>query len=451
MSKSLLLTFIAAVAATGGLLFGYDTGVIAVAMPFIKEKWALSEAAEGWVVSAVLAGAIVSSLLSGRLSDYFGRKRINLITATVFMIGSIITAMASSPEMLIAGRLVLGLAIGIASFSVPLYIAEIAPSEKRGLLVTFFQLAITIGILVSYLCGYAFSEVEEGWRLMFWAGFVPATILMIGMLFVPESPRWLISKGRDAEAKHVLLRLQNDDQAQAEFSQIRNTLEQEKHLKGNWRELFTKRLRQPLLIGIGIFFIQQFSGINAVIYYAPKIFELAGFGSKTISILATVGVGVINVSFTLISLRLLDRWGRKPLLYTGLIGTAVALSTIAFAFLFKDSLGTALGPIAIGSVYLYIAFFAISLGPLGWLFISEVYPLRIRGFAMSMGSFYHWFFDFCVSFTFPILTANAFLGKQGGIFFVYLGVVLLGLLYARFTVFETKGLSLEDIEKKWDA
>jgi sugar porter (SP) family MFS transporter len=449
MNKNLLVYAIAAIAATGGLLFGYDTGVIAVALPFIKEKWILTETTEAWVVGAVLLGGMVGSLLSGRLTDYLGRKRINIFTATVFMLGSVVTAMAQNPSWLIAGRLLLGIAVGVASFSVPLYIAEIAPAAKRGRLVSFFQLAITIGILISYLAGYFFSGANDGWRMMFWAGVIPALGLLVGMVFLPESPRWLITNGRDAEALEVLKKVEEDQNVQSEYQQIKQNITNEQNNKTDWRELFSKRLRQPLLIGIGIFFIQQFSGINAVIYFAPRIFEMAGLASKTGAILATVGVGVINVSFTFLSLRLLDRWGRKPLLYIGLTGTAVALAVLSLSFYFKSSLGDAAGWLAIGSVYVYIMFFAISLGPLGWLLISEVYPLKIRGFAMSLGSFYHWFFDFGVSFTFPILILVPLLGAQGGIFAIYMTVVLLGLLFAKYVVPETKGLSLEDIEKMW--
>ncbi len=449
MSKTVLLYFIAAVAATGGLLFGFDTGVINVALPFIKQEWQLSETAEGWAVSAVLMGGMAGSLLSGQLADRMGRKRINILASLVFVVGSILTAIAPSPEWLIAGRLLLGLAIGIVSFSVPLYIAEIAPSEIRGRLVTFFQLAITIGILLSYVSGYAFSEQVNGWRLMFGTGIVPAALLLIGMFLVPESPRWLVSKGRNDEALQVLTRIHETDKAHLELADISRANQTEKNRKTDWRELFSSRLRIPLLIGIGIFFIQQFSGINAVIYYSTKIFGMAGFGSGNTAIMATVGVGVVNTLSTLVAVRFLDQWGRKPLLYTGLIGTAVSLATISFAFFFKDSLGPdLLRVLSVGGVYVYIFFFAISLGPLGWLLISEVYPLRIRGFATSLGSFYHWFFDFWVSFTFPILAATS-LGTNGGIFMIYTGVVLVGLLFAKYIVFETKGLSLEDIEKKW--
>ncbi len=448
MNKNFLLYLIAAIAATGGLLFGFDTGVINVALPSLRLQFALSPSQESLVVSAVLFGAMFGPLVSGTLSDKLGRKKINIIAALVFLLGSILTAMAISVSFLIIGRLFLGLAIGIVSGTVPLYLAELAPKEKRGRLVTFFQLAITIGILMSYVVGYFFEGSQDAWRLMFWAGFVPALLLFLGMLFVPESPRWLIAKGKDAEALEVLNKLRPRDVAENEFKETKKLLEEEQISDTNWKELFSKRLRIPLMIGIGIFGIQQFSGINAIIYFSTDIFkELFSSSEAT---LATVGVGIVNTFATILGMQFLDRWGRKPLLFTGLIGTAVCLAIVGLAFLFKENLPESIRQtMLVGGIYTYIIFFAISLGPLGWLLISEIYPLKIRGFASSMGSFNHWFFDLLVTFSFPLLRATS-LGQNGGIFGIYMTVVLLGLFFARFVVFETKGLSLEDIEKKWN-
>lgn len=447
-NKTLFLYFIAAIAATGGLLFGFDTGVINVALPTLRGAFNLSPEDESWVVAAVLAGGMVGPFVSGPLTDTLGRKKINIIASLVFVLGSILTAVATGVAMLIFGRLLLGLAIGIVASTVPLYIAEMAPKDKRGTLVTFFQLAITLGILLSYVVGYIFEGQEDAWRSMFWSGFVPAAILFVGMLFVPESPRWLISKGCEAEALTVLEKLRSSEEAQNELAETKAMLKSEKSSKGDWKLFFSKRFRIPLFIGVGIFCIQQFSGINAIIYYSTDIFKKL-FDGETATI-ATIGVGVVNSIATIVAMPFLDKWGRKPLLYTGLIGTAVCLATVGLAFYMQDSLSQGLQKIMlVGGVYTYIIFFAISLGPLGWILISEVYPLKIRGFATSMASFNHWFFDFWVAFTFPRLAATA-LGNNGGIFAIYMTVVLLGLLFAKYLVFETKGLSLEDIEKKWE-
>ncbi len=449
MNKNLLLYFIATVAATGGLLFGFDTGVINVALPSLREQFNPSSETEGLIVSAVLFGGMVGPFVSGPLTDLLGRKKINIIAALIFVFGSIITAIAPSVTYLIVGRLFLGLAIGIVASTVPLYLAEIAPANQRGKLVTFFQLAITLGILLSYVVGYFFEGQENAWRSMFWTGFVPALILMLGMLFVPESPRWLIGKGREEEALSVLKRLREDHLAEKEIADIKQLIEDEKHNKGNWKMLFSKRLRIPLLIGVGIFFIQQFSGINAIIYFSTDIFKKI-FPDGSDAVLATVGVGVINSCATILAIMILDKFGRKQILYTGLIGTAVCLATVGLAFYMKDSLDADVQKIMlIGGVYLYIIFFAISLGPLGWILISEIYPLKIRGFASSMGSFNHWIFDACVAYSFPILAATN-LGTNGGIFGIYMTVVLFGLLFAKYVVFETKGLTLEEIEKRYN-
>ena len=448
MSKNTIIYFIAAVAATGGLLFGFDTGVINVALPSLREQLQLTPSQESMVVGAVLFGAMFGPFISGFLTDKLGRKKINVIASLIFVVGSILAAIAPDTHSLIAGRLLLGLAIGIVAATIPLYLAELSPKDKRGRMVTFFQLAITLGILLSYVVGYIFGDAENAWRLMFWAGFVPAIILFVGMLLVPESPRWLLTKGRNEEALKVLNQLRTPEDAVAEYNETLKLLKEEKLNKSSWMELFMPKLRIPLFIGIGIFAIQQFSGINAIIYYSTDIFKSLFTDSQ--ATLATVGVGIVNSLATILGMQFLDKWGRKPLLYTGLIGTAVCLGTVGLAFFFESSLPASLRQMMlVGGIYTYIIFFAISLGPLGWLLISEVYPLKIRGFASSMGSFNHWFFDLMVAISFPLMRATS-LGKNGGIFFIYMLVVLLGLFFAKFVVFETKGLSLEDIEKKYN-
>ena len=449
MNKNFLIYLIAAVAATGGLLFGFDTGIINVALPSLRTDFNFIDNQESWVVTAVLIGAMFGPFIAGYLSDLLGRKKINVIAALVFVVGTIVVSTAGNVEMLFTGRLLLGLAIGIVAATVPLYLAELSPKEKRGAFVTYFQLAITIGILLSFLIGYVFEADLNAWRPMFWAGLIPAVLLLVGMFLSPESPRWLLSKGRGDEARQILIRLRGSERlADAEIAETNATLLQDQKNTASWKDLFAAKLRLPLLIGVGIFFIQQFSGINAIIYYSTDIFKELFSNSQ--ATLATVGVGLVNTTATILGMRYLDRWGRKPLLYTGLIGTAVCLATVGLAFLFKESLPAGIRQtMLVGGVYSYIVFFAISLGPLGWLLISEIYPLRIRGFATSMGSFNHWVFDAMVAYSFPIMQVSI-LGKNGGIFFIYMTVVLLGLFFAKYMVFETKGLSLEDIEKKYE-
>lgn len=443
-ANNTIVYIIAAIAATGGLLFGYDTGVISGALIFIRDEWNLDEQAQELVVSAVLIGATFGALVSGKITDVLGRKKVSFITAVIFTLGSIATGMAPSVEILIAGRIVIGVAVGIASFTVPLYISEISPSKSRGALVSLNQLAITIGILVSFICGYAFASSEFGWRLMFLAGFIPSMILAIGMIFLPETPRWLMTKGREEEAKEIIKRIDPNGDADEEIRQIKEAMHREEG--GDWRELFKKWLRRPLIIGIGIFFFQQYSGINAIFYYAPVIFEQSGFNTANTSILATVSLGVVNVLFTIISLPLLDRLGRKKLLYIGFAGIIFSLGVLAIAFNYKEALGESLKWVAVGSLLLYIAFFAISLGPMGWLLASEIFPLKIRGFAMSMISLAHWVFNFMVSFTF--LRMTKFLSPSGS-FAVFAIISAIAVLFVHFYVPETKGLTLEDIEKKW--
>jgi len=443
-TNNTLVYVIAAIAATGGLLFGYDTGVISGALIFIRDEWKLDNNAQELVVSAVLIGATFGALVSGKIADVLGRKKVSIITAIIFTLGSIATGLATSVNILIAGRIVIGIAVGVASFTVPLYISEISPSKSRGALVSLNQLAITIGLLVSFLCGYLFRSSEYSWRLMFLAGFIPSSILAIGMLFLPETPRWLMTKGREEEAKKIIKRISPDVDAELELSQIKEAMLRESG--GDWQELFKKWLRPPLIIGIGIFFFQQFSGINAIFYYAPIIFEQSGFDKEGAALLATVSLGVVNVVFTIISLPLLDRLGRKPLLYIGFAGIIFSLGALALAFSQKEALGESLKWIAVGSLLLYIAFFAISLGPMGWLLASEIFPLKIRGFAMSMISLAHWVFNFLVSFTF--LRMSNYLSPAGS-FTVFAGITFVGLLFVYFYVPETKGLSLEDIEDKW--
>ena len=443
MQQTSSVRLISAIAAVGGLLFGYDTGVISGALLFIKETWPLSAFEQGWIVSSVLVGAILGAVFSGNLTDRLGRKRIILLTAMAFFAGSLATALARSPLELMLYRGLIGFAIGIASYTVPLYISEIAPDDKRGALVSLNQLAITVGIVLSYLIDGAFAQIEHGWRYMMGVGVVPALLLAAGMLFVPETPRWLISRSRTDQAKEALCRLYGNCDVNGEIEKIRGGMLHEE--QSSFRELTAGWMRPALLVGIGLMFIQQATGINTIIYYAPTIFQLSGFESEVSAISATVGIGIINVLMTIVSIRLLDRLGRKPLLYIGLWGMIISLLVLGGAF-FSGGSGGMLKIVSVASLLVYVAAFAVSLGPICWLVISEIYPTQIRGLAMSVATLANWSFNLIVALTF--LPLIEFLGTA----YTFWGFALVGfwaLWFCRVKVPETKGRSLEEIENSW--
>lgn len=435
-----IFTYItASVAALAGLLFGYDTGVISGAILFIKDQFHLSASLEEGVVSAVLLGAVFGALLSGALTDRFGRRRIIIVTAFLFAIGAIGAALAANINTLIICRLLIGIAIGVASYTAPLYISEISPPDIRGSLVSLNQLMITCGIVAAYLVDYMLAGSKD-WRWMFALGAIPAVILIIGMLGLFESPKWLISQNRLKEARSVLRRIRKKTDVEKEIERIVSSVS---HKKTSWKDLFKPWVRPVLLAGIGLAFFQQATGINTIIYYAPTIFEFAGFGSHKASILATIGVGVVNVFMTVVAMWLIDRIGRKPLLYIGMTGMAISLAIVGFAFHVPELSGF-VQIIVMSSVVLYIASFAISLGPIFWLLIAEIYPLRIRGRAMSLATVANWGFNMLVASTF--LTLIDKLGKAGT-FWLFGAITVLGIIFSYFFLPETKGCSLERIEE----
>lgn len=437
-----LKTFIyltAGIAALAGLLFGYDTGVISGAILFIKDQFQLTSARIERVVSAVLLGAVIGAAFSGALTDRFGRRKVIIVTAFLFAIGAIGSAFAINVMMLILFRIMIGIAIGVASYAAPLYISEISPPNVRGALVSLNQLMITCGIVVSYLIDYALSLGTNEWRWMLGLGAVPAIILIIGMLALSESPRWLVSRNRVDEARSVLGRMMPGEDVDREIDTINRSLVIK---QGSWKEILEPWIRPALVVGIGLAFFQQVTGINTIIYYAPTIFEFAGFESHKVSILATVGVGVVNVLMTVVAIWFIDRIGRKPLLYIGMAGMALSLGVVGFAF-YSPNLSGAVKIITMISVMFYIASFAISLGPIFWLMIAEIYPLKIRGRAMSLATVANWGFNMIVASTF--LTLIEKLGKAGAFWF-YAVVCVIGMVFCFFYVPETKGHTLEEIE-----
>jgi len=443
-----LVIIIAAIAATGGLLFGFDTGVISGAIPFFKDFWVLSDKQVEWIATAGLIGAIVGAAFSGRITDIIGRKKVIIVAAIIFGIGALWTGWAATPTSLFAGRLFLGLAIGVSSYAVPMYIAEISPTKQRGALVSSFQLLITIGILVSYLSDLGFADEGnmESWRPMFLVGVIPALILFVGMLTLPETPRFLIGKGREEKGRKILRRLEEPELVETAITKMKKEIELDAQAEKSWKDIFAPWLRTPLFIAIGIMFVQQFVGINTVIYYSPIIFENAGFASKTAAIAASVSVGAVNVLFTIVSMTVIDKIGRRKLYFIGTAGIAFALIALAISFAFQESLGDMSKWFTVGFVLLYIIFFAVSLGPLGWLIISEIFPLKLRGVGMSIGALSNWLFNAVVTFTFlsliNLLTAT-------GAFLLYAAIGILGLIWGYRYIPETKGITLEEIEEHW--
>ncbi|MEW5818683.1 MAG: sugar porter family MFS transporter [Cyanobacteriota bacterium] len=444
--KSYLVYIIAAIAATGGLLFGFDTGVISGVLLFIREEWSLSPESQGIAVSSVLIGAMIGAIVSGKVADKFGRKTVIIWTAFIFFIGSVGTALAPDLEWLIFGRIIIGIAIGVASFAVPLYISEVSPTNVRGALVSMNQLAITIGIVVSYVVDAGFANVEHGWRYMFGVGVLPALILGIGMFYMPKTPRWLISKNKFDEAETVLKKIEAKDNVQDEINEIKNSITEESG--GTFKDLLLPWLKPALIIGIGMMFIQQCTGINTVIYYAPTIFQKTGFESEQAAIAATSIVGVINVLFTIVSIVLIDKIGRRPLLLVGLTGMTLSLGVLGLAFMETETLGASLKYVAVASTLVYIASFAVSLGPICWLLIAEIYPLKIRGVAMSIATFSNWAFNFLVALSFPILLER--IGPPAT-FWIFALLSIGGWIFCYCYVPETKGHSLEKIEEHWKA
>jgi len=444
-SQRRFVNIAAAITATGGLLFGYDTGVISGALLFIKQDFApLSPFLQGIIVSTLLVGAVVGALSGGPLSDRIGRRPTALLAAVVFGAGALAVAFAPSVTFIIFGRFLLGLGVGLASMIVPLYIAEIAPPDRRGALVSLNQLMITIGILVSYIVGVIFTPIE-GWRYMFGVALIPALILGIGMFRLPESPRWLFEHGQLERARSVLGRSRTPEQVDLELQEMEEikALEQEQEQAGvSYRELLAPFVRPALIIGIGLAIFQQITGINTVIYYAPTILQGVGFSEGGAIAATALGVGVVNVGFTILAVRIIDRAGRRPLLIIGLIGMVISLTLLGLVFAIGATSGAA-GLLATVCLALYIASFAISLGPVFWLMISEIYPLRIRGTAMSVASIANWGSNWLVALTFPVLLAT--LGGAGSFWlFAALGIVAWFFVY--FRVPETKGRSLEEIE-----
>lgn len=439
-SSTFSIYLVSGIAALAGLLFGFDTGIISGALLFIQQDFTLTTVAKEFIVSSVLLGAMVGSLLSGRLTDQYGRRGILLVISGLFIIGTLIASLTTHVMGIMGGRLIIGLAIGIGSYTAPLYIAEVAPINLRGALVSFNQLAITLGIMCSYFINLVFTNTHGSWRWMFVIGIIPAILLFFGLFFLPESPRWLIKKGHLEKAKLILQRLRHQQTVDAEIAEIKKSFNTQPI---SFKEIFSARIRPVLLLGITLGFLQQITGINTIIYYAPTIFQMAGFESASSSIFATVGIGVVNVLATVFAIFYLDKLGRRPLLLAGLIGMGLSLGVLSLTF-YYESHGDLLKWTAVISTFIYIICFAFSLGALLWLMVSEIFPLEVRGAAMGIAVFSCWFWNFVVSSTFLSLL-NAIGPSQSFLF--YAAMCGFAFVFCFFKVPETSGVSLEQIEE----
>lgn len=437
-----LLYLTVGIAALGGLLFGYDTGVISGALLYLRESFHLTSFSQEIAVSAVLVGAIAGALMASWLSNAIGRRRTLLITAVIFTLGALLTALAPNLTVFVLWRLLTGISIGLAASVVPTYISEIAPARWRGMMVTFYQLAITLGIAVSYWVDLAFAHAGMSWPPMFGVAAIPSAIFLVGMLFNPETPRWLGSRGRWEEADKVLARVTGEQDNATALAEIRTSLTST-HTHGALRELLQPGLRLALLVGVGLAVFQQFVGINTIVYYAPTIFGNVGFHSNTAAIMATSVVGVVNVLTTVVACLLVDRAGRRPLLLWGTTGMVVALLGLSLIF--------ALNPAHIGGLtllllMLYIVSFAIGMGPVFWVLSAELFPTRVRTTGASISTLFNWIANLLVSITFLSLI-DAIGAPSTFIIYALLGSA--AFFFILRLVPETRRKSLESIARYW--
>lgn len=431
--------YVSFVAAIGGLLFGFDTAVIAGAMRYLKDQFHLNSLQEGWAVSSALVGCIFGAMIAGPVSDRLGRKRFLLISASLFLISAVGSAIPRTIDWFVVFRFIGGIGIGSASMLSPLYIAEVSPARIRGSLVSLNQMAIVTGILLAYFANWTLAGIgPSNWRWMFASGALPSLIFIGLLLRVPESPRWLVKQNRIAEASGILTKINGPRQAGIEIQEIQQTIGME---SGSLSQLFHPGLRKALVIGVSLAVLQQITGINAVLYYAPRIFEHAGFGRSS-AILQSAIVGMVNLLVTLAALFLVDRVGRKRLLLLASSGMGLSLLLLGLAFY----LNLFDGPWVLIFILLYIAFFALAMGPVVWVVLSEIFPTRIRGRAMSLATVCLWAANFVVSLTFPIL-ADRF--NESFTFWIYALMCGVTFVFVRRLLPETKGKSLEQIERDW--
>lgn len=459
MKKNIgVLVFVSAVASLGGFLFGYDTGVINGTQFYFSKYFDLDAVTKGWVVGSALLGCFAGAILAGPLSKKFGRKTSMILSAVLFTLSAWGSGLPSIvPEtipMLVFFRIVGGLGIGIASMNAPMYIAELSPANIRGKMVTIYQMAIVLGFfivfLTTYFIGAGQSEeynLNTGWRWMFWSELVPCLAFFLLLFFVPRSPRWLALAGREAEAKSVLTRLHGEEYAEKEYQEIQTSLQQESRNLG-LADILKKAVLPIVLIGSVLSFLQQFTGINAVLYYGADIFEKAlGFGQEDVLAQQILLAGT-NVAFTVLAMLTVDNWGRKPLVIAGSVGMIVGFLLLGTTIM-TDSVGI----LSLIGILAFIGSFAMSMGPIVWVILSEMFPNSIRSISMSIAVAVQWGANYLVSQSFPVVVESDM--NVNGVwngslpYFIFMLFIAITILFTIKYIPETKGKTLEEIEKIW--
>jgi len=440
--SSIYIICLATIAATSGLLFGYDTAVVNGVLLFLRKEFALNNVQTETAASSLLVGCLIGAACAGFVGDRIGRKKSLMLSAIFFALSTVLAATASNLTYFEIGRVVGGMAIGLASVLTPVYTSELAPAGRRGMLVSLNQLAIVVGILLAYFVDWRLVGFgDSSWRWMLAAAGVPSLLFLFGLFFIPESPRWLASQQRSIEARTVLCRLYGEGQAAVLLSEIQTAANDE---QGTWREIFSRQMRKPLIIALSLAFLCQVTGINAVLYYG-SIVLVDHFGQlgPDVALAANVFIGLINLIATIAALFLIDRWGRRFMLLLGTCGMTLGLGILAVA----SQLPRSPQWLLFGGILGYVGFFAIGMGPIPWVLISEIFPNKIRGRAASLATAFLWIGTLLVTATF--LNLKQTLGLSG-VFGLYASLSLFSFLYILKEVPETKGKSLEQIQQIWE-
>jgi SP family galactose:H+ symporter-like MFS transporter len=433
------------IAGLGGILYGYDMGIIAAALIFVRQSFALSTQMQEMVVSIVLVGAMAGALLGGSVADRIGRRATLLWGGWIFLVGSILAPLSPNVAVLIVARAMLGIAIGFTSVTAPVYVSELSPPESRGRLIGVYQFALTLGIASADLVGYWLAG-GHAWRWMFGIGGLPAALFIILILTLPESPRWLFVQDKVTAAQTVLRSYTNAAGAELLLEDIRAALEIK--VERRWASLWGLAARKSLFIAVGFTVLQQVTGINTIIYYGPQIFSRAGIASDKNAIFATLLVAITNVLATIIALVLVDKVGRKPLLYGGVGGMTISLFLLAYSFHNQAAFGSVPGVVATVCLMVYMTCFAASMGPIAWILVSEVFPLQVRGRGVAAATLGSGASNFIVSLTFLSLIKTV---GDSFTFIIYGLFCIITLLFVRFVVPETKGRELESISSQSNA